>query len=137
MNKSSVLDQLVLGYAPLVGRWHDWSGLRIRLMPSGRPQAPDAPGLLAALVEAWSARSAAEGSAGAAPSPVLIDVVDLDWAQHMLSLWPPRWVGLALPATAAQSLQVLDRLRECHAGGAWLAARANGTLREGGAGDDV
>lgn len=124
MNKSSVLDQLVLGYAPLVGRWHDWSGLRIRLMPSGRPQAPDAPGLLAALVEAWSARSAAEGSAGAAPSPVLIDVVDLDWAQHMLALWFPRWVGLALPATAAQSQQMLERLRECHAGGAWLAARA-------------
>lgn len=124
MNKSSVLDQCVLGYAPLVGRWHDWSGLRIRLMPADRPHEPDAQGLLAALVEAWSSRAAAEGSATAAPSPVLIDVVDITWAQRLLALSPPRWVGRSLPAAAAQLPLVLDRLREGRAEGAWFAARA-------------
>lgn len=124
MKKSSVLDQFVLGYAPLVDRWHDWSGLRIRLMPSVRAREPDAEGLLAALVDAWSAHSAAEGSASAAPSPVLIDVVDSAWVEHLLALRPPRWVGRALPAAASQVPLVLDRLREGRAEGAWLVARA-------------
>lgn len=124
MKKPSILDQLVLGYAPLVGRWHDWSGLRVRLMPSTRPHVPDADGLLAALAGAWSSRASAEGSVSAAPSPVLIEVADPAWIQGLLASRLPRWVGVGLPAAAAQEPAVLEGLRAGCANGAWLAARA-------------
>lgn len=124
MNKFPVLDQVVLAYSPMVGRWSDWAGLRVRLAPSGPRVEPDAAGLLAALAEIWSGGPAAERTDAAAPSPVLLEAVDAQWAERLSRQPLPRSVGLVLPGELALAGTLLDRLRAGQADGIWLAVRA-------------
>lgn len=128
MNNPSILDHLTLAYAPLLGRWREMAGVRLKLLPSGHPARPDAEGLLRALGEAWdshgSALQDAPASSGAAPLPVLLDITGSTWAERLLELPLPGWVGLAMPATVAQDAALLERLRAARAAGVWLVARA-------------
>jgi len=128
MNNPSILDHLTLAYAPLLGRWREMAGVRLKLLPSGHQARPDAEGLLRALGEAWDSHGSAPeetaASSGAAPWPVLLDVTGSTWAERLLEQPLPGWVGLAMSATVAQDAALADRLRAARAAGTWLVARA-------------
>ena len=128
MNNPSILDHLTLAYAPLLGRWREMVGVRLKLMPSGHHARPDAEGLVRALGEAWdshgSAPQEATASSGATPLPVLLDVTGSTWAERLLVQPLPGWVGLAMSATVAQDAALAERLRAARSAGTWLVARA-------------
>lgn len=128
MNNPSTLDHLTLAYAPLLGRWREMVGVRLKLLPSGHQARPDAEGLLRALGEAWdshgSAPQEATASSGATPLPVLLDATGSTWAERLLEQPLPGWVGLAMSATVAQDAALAERLRAARSAGTWLVARA-------------
>jgi EAL and modified HD-GYP domain-containing signal transduction protein len=128
MNNPSILDHLTLAYAPLLGRWREMAGVRLKLLPSGHQARPDAEGLLRALGEAWdnhgSAPQEAMASSGATPLPVLLDVTGSSWAERLLEQPLPGWVGLAMSATLAQDAALAERLRAARSAGTWIVARA-------------
>jgi len=126
MNHPSILDHLSLAYAPLLGRWREMAGVRLKLLPSGHQPRPDAEGLLRVLAEAWGSPGAVspEAPPTAPPAPMLLDIAGSTWAQGLLDLPIPSWMGLALPATVAQDPLLLEQVRAARAAGVWIAARA-------------
>jgi len=128
MNQVSALDHLLLGCVPMVGRWREPAGLRLKLLPSGHQGRPDAEGLVRAIREAF-ASPAGDPVAPAEPlgsilPTLLLDVVGTPWVERLLETPWPVGMGLALPVEAAQDEALCRRLREHRAAGAWLVARA-------------
>jgi EAL and modified HD-GYP domain-containing signal transduction protein len=128
MNQVSALDHLLLGSVPMVGRWREPAGLRLKLLPTGHQTRPDAEGLVKAMREAFATPPGAEvvsAEALATPSPaLLLDVVGTPWVDRLLDTpWTPG-MGLALPVEVAQDAALCQRLRDRRAAGGWLVARA-------------
>ena len=128
MNQLSALDHILLGCMPMVGRWREPAGLRLKLLPSGRQDRPDAAGLVRAIADVFSSPDGAEAvsaeSLAVTPPAVLLDVVGAPWLQGLLDTPWPAWLGLALPAEAALDEALSRRLHERRDAGAWLVARA-------------
>lgn len=126
MNNSSILDHLTLAYAPLLGRWRELAGVRLKLLPSGHQASPDVESLLGWLEASWKNQGLAPQDSALVGShaPVLLDVVGSTWAERLLELPLPGWLGLAAPAAIAEDPRILERLRAARDAGVWLAVRA-------------
>lgn len=133
MNPTSVLDRILLGYAPMFGRWRESVGLRISLFPNSLEARPDVEGLLLEIGEAFAPLPGAEPGVGdrseQASARVLLSVVGTRWAQGLLERTLPPWLGLAVPVEASRDETVRRLLREQVAAGTWIVARG----RTGGA----
>lgn len=109
MSKSPVLDQLLIGYAPLIDRQRGSAGVSLTILPTPGRSVPDAPALLAAIGEALPA-----------PSVVLLNVADEAWLDELLAqpqIEPN--IVVVVPAFLAEHpprAEVLRRLRQLGVG---------------------
>jgi EAL and modified HD-GYP domain-containing signal transduction protein len=126
MTPSAVLDHLTLGYEPLHGRWRELAGLRLSLLPAGHQQRPDAAAFLQLVEEVWSGPGHLPGPEVhvLAPTPLMLDLTGSTWVEAFLSRPLPPGLGLCVPAAVAQDPALAQALRDAHAAGAWLTARA-------------
>ncbi|MEN9418695.1 MAG: hypothetical protein RI988_2315 [Pseudomonadota bacterium] len=109
MSNFPVLDQVLVGYAPLIDRQRGPAGLSLTIVPAPGRSVPDAAALLAAI-----------GDALPAPSVVLLNVADEAWLDALLALpqIEPN-VVVVVPAFLAEHpprADVLRRLRQLGVG---------------------
>ena len=130
MIHTPVTHNLLIGYAPMFGRWRELCGLRLQLLPFS-PGGPVGTGpLLEMLYQAFAVPVHRQVEAAADPAhvfpsvPVLLDGVGVPLAQGLLQADLPPWVGLALPVEMMVDASLRRSLHERRASGAWLVARA-------------
>ena len=144
MSNPAVLGQLVLGYSPLIARDRSVIATRVTIFPERRDGAPDAQGLLDALLAVWPAPgdgsaislnlrelpggggAAAGDSATAVPSkatPLTLNIASEPWLRAMLALQPPPHVMLEVPAFMIGDPGHAAALQALHAAGSGLIVK--------------
>lgn len=136
MSTPAILGQLVMGYSPLIARDRSVIATRLTIFPQARDAAPDAAGLLQALLAVWPATAEASatppaprptaGLGAAVPTkatPLALNIASEPWLRAMLDVKPPAHVMLEVPAFMVSDPAHAGTLRALHAAGSVLIVK--------------
>lgn len=138
----ALLGQLTLGYSPMIAADRSVIATRLTVFPERRDAAPDAQGLVDALMPVWPAPEGGgislnlrelPGSGGAPTSagpvaptrttPVSLNIASEPWLRAMLAVRPPPHVMLEVPAFMVSDPANAEALHALHASGSALIVK--------------
>jgi EAL and modified HD-GYP domain-containing signal transduction protein len=113
MNEHPILQQVVLGYCPMIGRQRAIAATRLTVFPQRPDATPDARALLAALAETWPADG----------EPLLLNIAGEGLLRDTLAAEPPPHIGLEVPAFMAAQHEAALRALHAHGHTLYLKGR--------------